>query len=270
MNALARILAGMGRNGDTVLAHVTPRELLMLRQMGGAGSSNPDTGLPEFYSAGDNSASSSEDDGTAGSDVSFSGPALDAYEQSIGGRPGGGLSTEGYSPENDPNFGMDPTGGAAPGGGGGIGGFLGGLFDNLPPGPLAQVAGFTGQRIGPADRAVSQVASIFGMGPASALAYGGAYGLGQLGQALGLPGENGPAGFGLGDADGQSGNDQAYGGAQRSGVSAGSVPLPAPQSLAPIASIPNMAPQGGGSLARMLLARNAGGGSPRLYGGWRY
>jgi hypothetical protein len=46
---IAKELASMGRNGDTMLAHITPLEATMLRKMGGSGTINPDTGLPEFF-----------------------------------------------------------------------------------------------------------------------------------------------------------------------------------------------------------------------------
>jgi len=45
----ARIMANQGRNGDTMLAHITPGEAQLLRSRGGAGSINPVTGLPEFF-----------------------------------------------------------------------------------------------------------------------------------------------------------------------------------------------------------------------------
>jgi hypothetical protein len=43
-------IASLGRNGDTMLAHVTPAEMRMLKAHGGAGTINPRTGLPEFFS----------------------------------------------------------------------------------------------------------------------------------------------------------------------------------------------------------------------------
>jgi hypothetical protein len=49
MNPIAQSLAGMGRNGDTMLAHITPEEAQMLQQRGGSGTINPYTGLPEFF-----------------------------------------------------------------------------------------------------------------------------------------------------------------------------------------------------------------------------
>ena len=46
--AAAKRLAAMGRNGDTLLAHINPREAAMLARAGGSGAINPRTGLPEF------------------------------------------------------------------------------------------------------------------------------------------------------------------------------------------------------------------------------
>ena len=45
-------LASMGRYGDTMLAHINPQEAGLLKSMGGAGTINPQTGLPEFYGQG--------------------------------------------------------------------------------------------------------------------------------------------------------------------------------------------------------------------------
>lgn len=49
MRQLAREMEGMGRYGDTMLAHITPREAAMLQRQGGAATINPYTGLPEFF-----------------------------------------------------------------------------------------------------------------------------------------------------------------------------------------------------------------------------
>jgi len=40
-----------GRYGDTMLAHITPREAGILKLLGGSGSINPKTGIIEFYNA---------------------------------------------------------------------------------------------------------------------------------------------------------------------------------------------------------------------------
>jgi len=45
-------LASKGRFGDTMLAHINPQEAGLLTAMGGSGTINPQTGLPEFYGFG--------------------------------------------------------------------------------------------------------------------------------------------------------------------------------------------------------------------------
>jgi hypothetical protein len=45
---MANRLAAKGRNGDTMLAHINPAEAQMLKQAGGSGKINPDTGLMAF------------------------------------------------------------------------------------------------------------------------------------------------------------------------------------------------------------------------------
>jgi hypothetical protein len=42
------MVASRGRGGDTMLAHITPKEAKMLRAKGGMGTINPATGLPEY------------------------------------------------------------------------------------------------------------------------------------------------------------------------------------------------------------------------------
>jgi hypothetical protein len=44
----AKKVAAAGRKGDTILAHINPMEADMLKRMGGRGTINPKTGLPEF------------------------------------------------------------------------------------------------------------------------------------------------------------------------------------------------------------------------------
>ena len=44
----AEELRQQGRNGDTILAHINPQEAAMLEAMGGSGTINPRTGLPEY------------------------------------------------------------------------------------------------------------------------------------------------------------------------------------------------------------------------------
>jgi hypothetical protein len=49
LTPVAKAIASYGRNGDTMLAHITPAEARMLRRKGGSGTINPVTGLPEFF-----------------------------------------------------------------------------------------------------------------------------------------------------------------------------------------------------------------------------
>lgn len=48
IKAIAKELASYGRGGDTMLAHINPQEAAVLKAMGGSGTINPHTGLPEF------------------------------------------------------------------------------------------------------------------------------------------------------------------------------------------------------------------------------
>ena len=48
LSPVAKAIAAQGRNGDTMLAHITPDEARMLKKQGGSGTINPATGLPEF------------------------------------------------------------------------------------------------------------------------------------------------------------------------------------------------------------------------------
>lgn len=48
LKGIAALLAKKGRGGDTMLAHINPQEAAILKAMGGSGTINPETGLPEF------------------------------------------------------------------------------------------------------------------------------------------------------------------------------------------------------------------------------
>ncbi len=45
---LAEMIRQQGKGEDTVLAHINPLEAMMLKQMGGSGTINKETGLPQF------------------------------------------------------------------------------------------------------------------------------------------------------------------------------------------------------------------------------
>ncbi len=48
LKSIAQELQDMGRGGDTILAHINPQEAALLKRMGGSGTINRNTGLPEF------------------------------------------------------------------------------------------------------------------------------------------------------------------------------------------------------------------------------
>ena len=48
LDNIAEIIRRQGREGDTVLAHISPQEAGILQLLGGSGTINPYTGLPEF------------------------------------------------------------------------------------------------------------------------------------------------------------------------------------------------------------------------------
>lgn len=49
LRPITEAIRQQGRYGDTMLAHISPREAMVLKKMGGSGTINPYTGLPEFF-----------------------------------------------------------------------------------------------------------------------------------------------------------------------------------------------------------------------------
>ena len=49
---IIEMIRNQGRNGDTMLAHINPEEAQMLEEIGGSGTINPNTGLPEYFFGG--------------------------------------------------------------------------------------------------------------------------------------------------------------------------------------------------------------------------
>ena len=77
LKSIAAMLAGKGRGGDTLLAHITPKEVGLLKEAGGAGTVNPDTGLLEFYDwTGTGGTVSGYDGGTSSY---YTAPASSSY-----------------------------------------------------------------------------------------------------------------------------------------------------------------------------------------------
>ena len=82
--ALAEMLRSKGRKGDAILAHISPKEAALLKRKGGAGTTNPETGLPEFYGedGGDFTPVQTE---TGAPITNFQAPATTPVDNSGGG-----------------------------------------------------------------------------------------------------------------------------------------------------------------------------------------
>ena len=141
LSVAGRRLAAQGRGGDTMLAHVNPREAEMLRRAGGSGGINPRTGLPEYkFKWGKVLAA------VAPIALSFLAPGIGT---AIGGALSGGLLSgtaagilggAALGAGASALTGGNPLIGAVTGGlGAGGGGALGGLFGL--EGPLANIVG---------------------------------------------------------------------------------------------------------------------------------
>ena len=114
--ATIQAIEEMGRNGDTMIAHINPQEAILLTLMGGSGTVNPDTGMLEFFGGGDNSGQ--------GGGGEHSGGGVGAGGGNSGGSSGGsGGGNSGGS-----------SGGDSGTGGGNTGGLTDGLAEALGPG----------------------------------------------------------------------------------------------------------------------------------------
>jgi hypothetical protein len=95
--ALAEMLRSKGRKGDAILAHISPKEAALLKRKGGAGTTNPETGLPEFYGedGGDFTPVQTE---TGAPITNFQAPATTPADNSGGGGDGGYTLNYGKAP----------------------------------------------------------------------------------------------------------------------------------------------------------------------------
>lgn len=67
---MADMVKGFGRKGDTMLAHITPKEAALLKKRGGSGTTNPKTGLMEFWGGDDDDSPGTAGGGNGGDSVS--------------------------------------------------------------------------------------------------------------------------------------------------------------------------------------------------------
>ena len=126
-----RKIAKMGRMGDTELAHVTPEEKRLLKAMGGSGTMNPRTGMPEyFFGFGGNDADNDSSTFTSpsGTPDAAEQRAEQAYQEAVRAQ------MEGDSYQSDDPFFQSTFGNNTGGDGGGSGNNVMNT-DNLAPPP---------------------------------------------------------------------------------------------------------------------------------------
>jgi hypothetical protein len=93
--------------GDTMLAHITPKEAGLLKMFGGSGRMDPHTGIPHFEDGeGSPSDGAASDSGAAASD---SGSASTGSDAGFGGVGDMGFGDPGVTGENGGNAGGTPS-----------------------------------------------------------------------------------------------------------------------------------------------------------------
>ena len=203
---LASSLAPHGRNGDELIAHLTPDQMAILKALGGSGTTNPTTGLPEFFGADANSEVGDSSESTGGD---TSGNADPGGPDGQAGESPGDANISGAPSNPDPA----PTGSEGPGGNSGQGPIgqsisrsvsqaMSGVVPSLSELTEADVIGKVAMGITPG----STIASL------AAHALGNTIGVG-INRAAGLPddansGPPDPAANGVGEADGGGGEGQ--------------------------------------------------------------
>lgn len=134
----AGLLSNMGRGGDTLLAHINPREAALLKAAGGSGAINPKTGLLEFDDDGGDGGDGGDGDGGDGGD---SGRGDGGIGGGLGGFGGFGLGGSGGL------GGIGSVGGFGNPGFGGISGFGSGFGNGIGGsggGQQSRATGFRG------------------------------------------------------------------------------------------------------------------------------
>jgi hypothetical protein len=199
---LARLLGSKGRHGDTLVAHISPLEAAILRLLGGSGTINPKTGLPEFWGLGGGASSGGHGDTGDGTGGAASGSNGRGNENSATGL------TSGTTESRDTSY------------GGSWGGLSGGQGTNDLAGGLGTDV-FGDTALGRIVDGIIQGGSYGStFGPQGAV-LGGAAGLGiqgatEIGRSLGMFGGGSPTN------DHDNGRDaDAAGGGVHAGTSGG-------------------------------------------------
>lgn len=107
--AEAARLAARGRGGDTELVHVNPQEVSLLKSAGGSGTTNPSTGLREFYTdafgGGFGNADAVDAGGTRG-EAGFNTPSNSTHDPMYAVGPGADKNVPGSAANFQANYGL--------------------------------------------------------------------------------------------------------------------------------------------------------------------
>lgn len=139
IKSLAQDLAKHGRYGDTMVAHINPQEAAMLKAMGGSGTINPTTGLPEFLKL------SSFNPVKAISNVVT--PAIKAVQNLPGISVLSNAATQAVKPIDQALVGLDKTVGKAIPGGWGTVAAVAGSMAGVPPIYMAGLGALNGSGV---------------------------------------------------------------------------------------------------------------------------
>lgn len=252
--ASMRTLAARGRLGDTMLAHVSPEEAALLKARGGAGTLNPETGLPQYFSLKKLFAA------VLPIALNFIAPGLGTAIGTALGAAGTTAAVIGQAVIGGVTAGL--TGGNALQGAvlGGLGGGLGGAAGSAASEALGLGLGQTGQQVlgGALVGGVTGAATGQGFGRGALMGAAGA-GLGAAAQGMG----SGALGAGIGAGGQMAGNmltagyrpQEALAGGALAGLATGMMQRPAGPGLKPSEAAVNAMRAGG-----------AGSGAPVDYG----
>jgi hypothetical protein len=249
LKKLAAKLDDHGRGGDTIVAHINPREAALLKALGGSGSVNPKTGLLEFFSESDPMGGGNDygmSDGLGGNDPMGGGtdysPASPDYSPpdvtglGLGNDPSAAMLGEdrAAAPDLGFTFGGNELAGAQ--GFGRLGAFAGRQADKALANPIATgintLASFT--PIGLVNTISGWVGgpTVGGMATAAGRALSG--GQGSTGQSAGTPtAEAEGAGGPLSGADYGSNASGDGGGISRPNTALANALMGAPQTASP-------------------------------------
>lgn len=202
LKVAARKLQAAGRGGDSMLAHINPREAEMLRRMGGSGTVNPNTGLREYKGGG----------GILGAVIpialNFIAPGLGAAIGTALGATGAAAGMLGSAVIGGLSAGLtggDPLKGAVLGG---LGGGLGSAAGSAANSALGLGLGATGQAVLGGALVGGATGALTGQGFGKGALMGAAgAGLGAAAQGVG----EGALGAGIGAGGQMAGNMLAAG-----------------------------------------------------------